>query len=539
MPADNSKSSDYKRLSNTVRVGEDASADIRLSLKPLRNKKEQVPETLINPLKKTIEERSLVSGVAGQNISNAPVGEIFAEAEKPENLSFAENKQKQKTAERAERDFEMLGGDNWLTRNGHSLTYAGLYFFSFLVFFRPYEIIPGLGFLSATAFYFAIATILIYLPTQLAAEGNLTAFPTEVKAVLVLTLGAILTMPISKDPGLAWEVFNDPFVKAVLMFIVMVNVLRTRRRLVGLIWLSLAMGVYLSYSAWQMYMSGEFLIEDYRVGVKIGGMFGNPNDMAIHLVIVTPLAIALGIASKNKLLRFLYFGMAALFMMGNFVTYSRGGFLGLLAAAAVLIWKLGRKHRMNVTIAAVLVGGLALLIAPGNYGLRMLSIFIPALDPVGSSDQRKEILERSIIVSIRNPWGIGIGNFPIVSVHNLVSHNAYTQVSSELGVVGLVAYLVFMFSPFRKLGAIERTQFSKGENGWFYYMAIGLQASLIGYAVSSFFASVAYNWYIYYLVAYAVGFRRIYQIEKGLENELEAESLKEKILGYKNALQNG
>ena len=31
--------------------------------------------------------------------------------------------------------------------------------------------------------------------------------------------------------------------------------------------------------------------------------------------------------------------------------------------------------------------------------------------------------------------------------------------------------------------------------------------------VSSFFASVAYNWFIYYLIAYAVAFRRIYRIE--------------------------
>ena len=42
-----------------------------------------------------------------------------------------------------------------------------------------------------------------------------------------------------------------------------------------------------------------------------------------------------------------------------------------------------------------------------------------------------------------------------------------------------------------------------------------MQASIIGYLVSSFFASVAYNWFIYYLIAYAVAFRRIYAIESG------------------------
>jgi O-antigen ligase len=320
-------------------------------------------------------------------------------------------------------------------------------------------------------------------------------------------------MPIAKDPGLAWEKFNDPFIKAVVIFIVLINVVRTRKRLMGLMWLSLGIGVYLSFAALDMYLKGQFNVEDYRVGVDVGGMFGNPNEMAMHLVMMTPLAITLGIAAKSSLLRYTYFGMAVLFIGANMVTFSRGGFLGLMAVGAVLAWKLGRRQRLNVTIASVVIGGVIILAAPGNYGLRMLSIFIPGLDAVGSSDQRKELLERSLLVTARNPWGIGIGNFPIVGIRNLQSHNAFTQVSSELGILGLMAYLIFMISPFRKLSAIERTLFERNNANWFYYLAIGLQASIIGYMVSSFFASVAYNWFIYYLIAYAVAFRRIYAHE--------------------------
>ncbi len=179
----------------------------------------------------------------------------------------------------------------------------------------------------------------------------------------------------------------------------------------------------------------------------------------------------------------------------------------------VLAWKLGRKNHLNVTVVGLFATILTLILAPGNFGIRVLSIFIPGLDAVGSSDQRKELLERSIIVTLRNPWGIGIGNFPIVGIRNLVSHNAYTQVSAELGLLGLVAYLVFMISPFRKLGAIERTLFAKGDHNWFYYVSAGLQASIVAYMISSFFASVAYNWFIYYLIAYAVAFRRVYSLE--------------------------
>jgi len=425
-----------------------------------------------------------------------------------------------KKARKAESDRTLLTKDRWFVRHGHALSYVLLYLFSIMVLFRPYETVPGLGFLSFSAFYIAIATLAVYIPTQLGTEGNVTIMSTEVKAILAMAFLALLTMPIAKDPGMAWATFNDPFIKAVAIFVVMVNVIRTRARLMGMLWLSLGIGLYLSISALDLYRKGQFNVEDYRVAVDVGGMFGNPNEMAIHLVLMTPIAIGLGLAATGKVKRGLYFAMAALFVAANMVTFSRGGFLGLLACLLVMAWKVGRKYRLNVTIASIVIGGLIMVAAPGNYGLRMLSIFIPGLDGVGSSDQRRALLERSVLVTFRNPWGIGIGNSPIIGFHNLQTHNAFTQVSTELGFLGLIAYLIFMISPFRKLSAIERTLFNADELDWFYYVSIGLQASIIGYMASSFFASVAYGWFIYYLIAYAVAFRRIYAVERNVSEDI-------------------
>lgn len=408
-----------------------------------------------------------------------------------------------------------MGKERWLVRNGHTLTFVGLYLFSVMVLFRPYELIPGLGFLSTSAFYFALATLMIYLPSQLATEGNLTTLSTDVKAILAMAGIALFTIPIAKDPGTAWETFNDPFIKAVVVFVVMVNVVRTRKRLMAMMWLSIGVGIIVGFWAINLYLSGKAVVEDYRVEVDLNGIFGNPNDMALHFVMMMPLAIALGIAARSKLIKCVYFAAAALFVGGNMVSYSRGGFLGLIAASGVLAWKLGRRYRLNVTLASIVVGAIAIVAAPGNYGLRVLSIFIPALDATGSRDQRWELLMRSLLVTARNPWGIGIGNFTIVGIRSHDTHNAFTQVSAELGLLGLAAYMIFIISPYRKLRAIERTLFDSKEHGWYYYLAIGLQASIIGYLVASFFASVAYNWFIYYLIAYAVAFRRTYMLEHG------------------------
>lgn len=542
MPAKKNKHIDYQTLSSSAKKG-GTDAHEQNTLKPLDTLKTEnsASHDLTSPQTQQ-QSRQIPSenflekqeDIQTEFVVLPKIEEPKIDSAKTE-LNYAEQQKFDKEEKKAEKDRELLSGDKWLTRNGHTLTYVGLYLFSIMVLFRPYQLIPGLGFLSATAFYFAAATLLIYIPTQFSTEGNLTILSTEVKAVLALTAIALLTIPIAKSPGTAWETFNDTFIKAVLIFIVMVNVIRTRARLMGMIWLSLAIGVVLSYLAIGMYSRGEMNIEGYRVSIEIGGMFENPNEMSLHLIMMIPLAITLGLATKSALMKLVYLTTTIIMLSANFVTFSRGGFLGLVGACAVMVWKLGRKNRISVTVFSVIVGVVVTLLAPGNFGLRILSIFIPGLDPVGSSSQRSELLERSIIVSLRNPWGIGIGNFPIVGIRNLVSHNAFTQVSAELGILGLIAYLIFMLSPFRKLGAIERTQFEKDETDWFYYLAIGLQASIVGYLIGSFFASVAYNWFIYYLIAYAVAFRRVYQIEKGLNEEVKVKPLIENFWSAKTA----
>jgi hypothetical protein len=536
MPAEKKNSIDYQTISASAKKG-GTDAHEQNTLKPLDKLKAENVTSHEPTIPQQTQQKKPISP---ENIlvkkEEVPAESVFLQndnADQTKNddinseFTYAEQQKQKKEEKKVEKDRELLSSDRWLARNGHTLTYVGLYLFSILVLFRPYELIPALGFLSATAFYFAIATLLIYLPTQFSTEGNLTILTTEVKAVLAITAIALLTLPIAKSPGLAWETFNDTFIKAVLIFIVMVNVIRTRARLMGMIWLSLSIGVVLSYLAIGMYSRGEMNVEGYRVSVQIGGMFQNPNEMSLHLIMMIPLAITLGLATKSKLMKIVYLATTIFLLSANMITFSRGGFLGLLGASAVMVWKLGRKNRIGVTAFSVVLGTIITLLAPGNYGLRVLSIFIPGLDPVGSSSQRSELLERSILVSLRNPWGIGIGNFPIVSIHELVSHNAFTQVSSELGVLGLIAYLIFMFSPFRKLAAIERIQFEKDETDWFFYLAIGLQASIVAYLIGSFFASVAYNWFIYYLIAYAVAFRRIYQIENELNEEVKVKPLRE------------
>jgi putative inorganic carbon (HCO3(-)) transporter len=580
MPARNSKNNDYQKLASpsssaaapTGKNGK-SSGDFQ-TLKPSSKQKPEenpkpnnspfssAPETLINPRssrtdlddskaelndsnsKEPFVEEFLQKNTASENLplvkknveiiaASAPQAAIEKafSGDEQNGLNYAELQKQKRGQKKAEQDRKLLSRDRWLGRKGHTLTYIGIFLFTLVVYFRPYELTPALAGFRSLALIIAVATLLVYLPTQFASEGSLTILTTEVKCVLFIAFWALLTIPIAKEPSTAWATFNDTFIRVIVIFIMMVNTLRTRARLKGLMWLSIGVAVMLSFQAIQMAHEGVFNTEGYRVSVDFGGMFGNPNDMALHLVIFTPIAIALGLAARNKLTRLLYFAVAGMMVAGNMVTQSRGGFLGLLAIAAVLVWKLGKRQRFKVILISLVVGALGIALAPGDYGTRILSIFIPSLDGVGSSDQRKELLQISLMVTLRNPQGIGIGNFPIVGVQNLQTHNAYTQVSSELGWLAFACYVVFIVSPLKKLAAIERQLFSENDTSWFYYLSIGIQASIAGYMVSSFFGAVAYNWFVYYPIAYAVCLRRIYQASR-TEKDLETERAESGLSNY-------
>ncbi len=396
----------------------------------------------------------------------------------------------------------------------HLITYFLVFGFTFIVYFRPHE---SYSFLSGIALWSATATLATYLIVQLITFGTLTRLIPEVKAAVAFAVFGLLSIVFARDPSLAWDKFNDPFIKVVAIFIVLVNVLTTEARIKGLMWLGIGIGTYLSFQTYDLYNKGVFDVEGYRVTADFGGMFGNPNDMSIHLAMFVPIAFALGVASRSKLTTLFLYLSAFIMSVAIMLTQSRSGFLGLLAAVGVIAWKLGRHQKLKMVFVSLTLVVLLSALAPGNYGDRLSSIFISAKDVTGSSTARQASLNRSLFVTLRNPWGIGMGNSPIMDPFGLQTHNAFTQVSSELGLAGLGFYLVLLIYPLRRLSKIENEVDEGGRRDTFFYMLVGTYAGIIGYMVSSFFASVAYQWYVYYPLAYAVGLRTIYELRERSE----------------------
>src|SRR5258708_2014549 len=223
-------------------------------------------------------------------------------------------------------------------KHGNAFTYAALFLFTLILYARPAEFYPS-PLTASIALLIGIATLGFFLPTQLSLEATLTARPREVNLVLLFGVTGLLSIPLAINPQEAWIEFSGTFIRCIVIFVVMVNVVRTEARLKGLLFLAIGASIWLSVVAINDYRLGLATVEGYRAGGRGSGIFGNSNDMALFLVTNVPIAIALLLGSRSRARKFLFAGCALLMIASIVLTYSRGGFIGLLIGLTFFAWK--------------------------------------------------------------------------------------------------------------------------------------------------------------------------------------------------------
>ncbi|HEX5733589.1 MAG TPA: O-antigen ligase family protein [Blastocatellia bacterium] len=424
--------------------------------------------------------------------------------------------------------FEKTAGKNRM-RGAHGFAFAGLFAFTLLLYARPNELFPEAFGTFPIIKIVAIATLLSYASSKLLHGEPLTIWPIEMKMLLAITVLGIIFIPVAVSPGESTDLLTDMFLKVVAIFTLMINLIDTRERLRSMLKLVVICGTVLSFFAIIDYLQGNHGLGQMgseaggRVTGIVGGIFENPNDLATSLDLLIPFAVALALTHKG-LARAAYFACAAVLAMGVIITFSRGGFLGLVAMAGMLLWKVGRSNKAATALAIMIVVMVFLIAMPVGYSSRITSIFDTASDPTGSAQARKDLLERAASVAANHlVIGVGMGNYSIYSIHEQQAHNSFLEISAELGVAGLVAYLIMLFAPLRSLRRIEQESLAGLRRGRreIYFLVAAVQASLVAYIVCSCFGSIQYHWFLYYPLAYAIALRRICASEGGEPQTVE------------------
>jgi O-antigen ligase len=385
----------------------------------------------------------------------------------------------------------------WHSPRRASLTCAYWALFLFMIIYcaRPQDWVSGLtalplakiaGALALLSFFFSVRQVRRPLPHEV--------------ILLILLVGQLLTtVPMSTvwPGGAFWNTLD--FAKVLIIFIVIVTAVNTARRLRGIILVQSASVVAVaSVAVWRGRLSAG------RLEGLLGGSYTNPNDLALSAVLTLPLCLALLFVSRSRLERAAWTAAILLLIYTMLLTGSRGGFLSLAVAFAMCLWEFGiRGRRRYLLLLAALV--VVAFWQSSSAGLveRLKGTFNAKQDATssyGSAQKRQQLFWRSIEVTEDHPlFGVGPGNFQVISGNWQVTHNSFTQMSAEGGLPALALYVWILWRGFRNLKAIKR--FAQGRRT-LNVLASGLKASLAAYAVGSFFASTAYLFAPYFLVAY-------------------------------------
>lgn len=409
--------------------------------------------------------------------------------------------------------------------------YVGLLAFTAVLLFRPQDTIPGLAALHLAE----VCAVIGILPMALHRFAQrLPVFRVTPETMGLLLFGAVMlaTAPFSIWTGGAVTNFLD-YAKIVIVFILMMNTLTSTKRIERLTWLIVIACGYIALRSSIDYARGVNLAEGNRLAGAVGGIFGNPNDLALNMVTFLPVAAMVVMNPRASALRRLTAAAIAALMLATIVfTKSRGGFLGLIAMLGALVF-FTRKVRPGFGVAMLVAVVAAAPLVPSSFWARIGTIGNEQADEMeftGSAHDRRMLMEEGLKVFLEFPLtGVGQGQFknynpPDREVPWRETHNALLQVAAELGVFGLAAFVflivraaVASVETRRALSRPRRRRdpdrlalvMSDAERQTLYTHAAAMSAGLVGWFVCSIFASVAYSWTFYYLLALTVVAREI------------------------------
>lgn len=267
---------------------------------------------------------------------------------------------------------------------------------------------------------------------------------------------------------------------------------------------------------------------DGRIAL-VSGTLGDPNTFALSLVLGLPFWWYKATQSKlfGKALSLL---ATAIILVSFGRAGSRAGLLALGILVLTILFFSGLKQKIAISVLAVVALVASVAFLPGYIRARFTTIFqqhaATGLDAqslerlnadVDSSEGRQRLLRQSIRMTFEHPFfGVCPGVFREVAWDErkarqeiagqmLVSHNTYTQISSETGIPGFVFFMgafltsvLYSVSDFRRLRRI---------NVLLSRASLYTFSSLVALGFGIFFLSIGYSFLLTAMFGLAASLR--------------------------------
>jgi probable O-glycosylation ligase (exosortase A-associated) len=393
----------------------------------------------------------------------------------------------------------------------------GLLTFTFLGFFSPQSYTWSFGRTIPLSMIMAITTVLGFImssePKKLPAQREMILL-----ILLWLTIG--LSTIFAIYPARAYpELINVS--KIFLMIVLATVIINDKERLNALIKvISYSLGFYaLKCGVSAAVGGGDFLV----YGPELSFLYAN-NSIGLALSLNIPLLYYLYRTESNYWLRRLTQVMMFFSVPAILFTYSRGAWLGLAMALALLFLRMKRKFLLVVAAGLLASTFSAALprITPDRLAYRYDQLVNYEQDD--SAESRFWSWEFCRRVGTSRPTG---GGFWFQSKENYekyypeflqrwpgkswTCHSVWFTMLGDHGAPGLALYILLIVSSLLSLRRLRLVGQAQPENSWLVPFAHSLQASFVVFMVIGTFLDAAYFDLLYYLVAMVVIAKGVYQ----------------------------
>jgi hypothetical protein len=258
---------------------------------------------------------------------------------------------------------------------------------------------------------------------------------------------------------------------------------------------------------------------------RLMGPIGEPNQYASFLILFLPSYVALALSSTSGLVvRSVYLLASGTTLVTLLLTGSRGGILGLAAGSLWGYWLIRKKVRLRSTLNVVMISvpviGVAIMLAAMKYGALLMGR-IEATSKAGTttaaSAGRTWIWETGFSVMMNHPSSFftGMGWHTFAPYVGIVPHNTYLWYLFNLGIAGLVLYLLILRNVFRLTCDAVGGAAEDGD-----MLLKGFVLGFAALAISTLFVDLFAPWY--FIWAY-VGVMARVAVEMSWENQQEIE----------------
>ena len=247
-------------------------------------------------------------------------------------------------------------------------------------------------------------------------------------------------------------------------------------------------------------------------GMGPGNYFLDENDLSLYVNMWLPFCYFLFFTEKEKFKKVIY-GIGMVLGLGAVViSFSRGGFVGLVAMLAV-VWFVSPRKILSLAVVSVIVIGM-LAFGSDEYWAEMSTVTDMS---ESTADQRLDSWRAGWSMFLSHPLGVGGNNFPVWfpeyqppgmsrGMWGRVAHSIWFTLIPETGVVGIWLYFTLLFYNIRELFFLKNLVNQRGDEDarYLHGFALACLASLAGYFASGTFLSVLYYPHYWYLTAFIV-----------------------------------